>query len=437
MLQTSLQQHGTVYLTDIIFEGGANSRKGDRLVAELVGDHISGLLRHCHHLSPGVHSPSFFALFSNGMEGAMTTPQHNESHRVAAWHLLLRHPKPLDHDGHPRSSESSCVGASTALTQPVTAESLSIIYRAIAAKSDVYAGSDHLLDDVVVGAGRKSSSARELYPGSVSLTYGELTEESCRRVIHALQLTPSSRLLDIGSAFGRFCVYAALATGASVTGVEAGIKRAELASQFLEEIATSHSAIVTRSRIKLVQGDILRRLPELFAHSHVFLFDARFVKSTWCILAHLLSYLGGVQHRVIIWLIFESAVHGLGVRAVRTIRAGQVVMRVDGELIFDHTFAQQSAIAKLDLYAYMTRMPSHDRRGKKAFMHAWDISRYINSHVGTGAAQNVELKMVKNDLYVMAIRDIRRQEELLHDYKNWSTDPQSRDTLWTTDHDLQ
>ena len=142
-------------------------------------------------------------------------------------------------------------GASTALqqlriAQPALAtfESLSIIYKAIAAKSDMYAGSDHLLDDVVAGAGRKSSSARELYPGSVSLAYGELTEECCKRVFHALQLTPSSRLLDIGSAFGRFCVYAALATGASVTGVEAGIKRAKLASQFLDEIVRSHSAIV-------------------------------------------------------------------------------------------------------------------------------------------------------------------------------------------------
>ena len=54
-----------------------------------------------------------------------------------------------------------------------------------------------------------------------------------------------------------------------------------------------------------------------------------------------------------------------------TIRAGQVVMRVDGDIILDYTFPQQSAISKLDMYAYLVRMPSHDRTSKKAFMHAW------------------------------------------------------------------
>ena len=55
-----------------------------------------------------------------------------------------------------------------------------------------------------------------------------------------------------------------------------------------------------RPHIKLIHGDILNHLPELFAHSHVFLFDARFVDSTWHILAHLLSYLSGVTEQVVI-----------------------------------------------------------------------------------------------------------------------------------------
>ena len=88
----------------------------------------------------------------------------------------------------------------------------------------------------------------------------------------------------------------------SVTGIEVGIKRAQLAAQFLDEVTTEHSAIMApvRHRIKLVPGDILCNLLELFAHSHVFLFDARFVESTWHILAHLLSYLSGVTNQVVI-----------------------------------------------------------------------------------------------------------------------------------------
>ena len=353
------------------------------------------------------------------------------------------------------------------------------------AKSKVIAGSDHLLDGIDSDGGcsrRRKSSARDLYSDSVSLAFGELTKDSSWKVLKALAMTPSSRLLDVGSAFGRFCVHAALASppGVSVTGIEAGIKRAQLASQFLEELTQEHSVIMApvRPHIKLIQGDILCHLPELFAHSHVFLFDARFVDSTWQILAHLLSYLSGVTEQVVISCqplhtcnsdlvcgdpvsltlsggkqsftahvyrvssrmkhrhaveVFESPVHGLGVRAVRMIRAGQIIMHADGEEIYDTTFAQKSDVAKQGMYPYLTRMPSLDKQGERAFLHTLDVSRYINSHVNTPHTQNVAFRTVGSELYVVAVREIERGEELLHHYQNWTT---SGERAWLMYEDL-
>jgi SET domain-containing protein len=119
--------------------------------------------------------------------------------------------------------------------------------------------------------------------------------------------------------------------------------------------------------------------------------------------------------------VFESPVHGLGVRAVRALRVGQTIMRVIGEEMYDITFAQKSDVSKQGMYPYLTRMPALDKPGKRAFLHALDVSRYINSHVNT-YTQNVALRAVDSELYVVAVRDIGRGEELLNHYQNWSTD---------------
>ena len=498
-MQDSLRERGVVYLTDIDADdehtaaaSAAWNDKTEAVVRQLVGEQtFSGfLLRHCLHRSPGVHRPSFFALFSPD-GGHVTSPHHNESHRVAAWHLLLRHPKPASNsmevcnsNGNGMSAPSSHLVPSSVSMSRASPESIAQIHQALTAKSKVIAGSDHLLDGIDADGGSRSrkSSARDLYPGSVSLAFGELTEDSSSKVLKALAMTSSSRLLDVGSAFGRFCIHAALGSppGVSVTGIEAGIKRAQLASQFLEQLTQEHSAIMApvRPQIKLIHGDILNHLPELFAHSHVFLFDARFVDSTWHILAHLLSYLGGVTEQVVISCqplhtcnadlvcgdpvsltlsggkqsfmahvyrvssrmkhrhaveVFESPVHGLGVRAVRVIRAGQTILRVVGEEIYDTTFAQKSDVAKQGMYPYLTRMHSLDKRGERAFLHALDVSRYINSHVNTPHTQNVAFKAVDSELYVVAVREIGRGEELLHHYENWTT---NGERPWLTDQDL-
>ena len=500
-MQDSLRERSVVYLTDIAADkegidaaSAAWNDKAEAMVRQLVGEQIfSGfLLRHCSHRSPGVHSPSFYALFSPE-GGSITSPHHNEPHRVAAWHWLLRHPKPVSNSKEVCNSNShsndlsgppSHVVPLSVSTSRASPESVTRIHQAMTAKTKVIAGSDHLLDDIDSDGGsrRRKSSARDLYPDSVSLAFGELTEDSSWKVLEALAMTSSSRLLDVGSAFGRFCVHAALTSppGVSVTGIEAGIKRAQLASQFLEELTHEHSAIMApvRPHIKLIQGDILNHLPELFAHSHVFLFDARFVDSTWHILAHLLSYLSGVTEQVVISCqplhtcntdlvcgdpvsltlsggkqsftahvyrvstrmkhrhaveVFESPVHGLGVRAVRALRAGQTIMRVIGEEISDTTFAQKSDVAKQGMYPYLTRMPSLDKQRERAFLHALDVSRYINSHVNTAHTQNVAFKTVDGELYVVAVREIGRGEELLHHYQNWTADGERP---WVTDEDL-
>ena len=496
-MQDSLREQGVVYLTDIVGDkeriaaaSAAWNDKTETMVRQLVGEQtFSGfLLHHCSHRSPGVHSPSFYALFSPD-GGRITSPHHNESHRVAAWHWLLRHPKPESSsmevcNSNSMSAASSHVVPSSVSTCRASAESISLIHHAMTAKSKVIAGSDHLLDGIDADgvSRRRKSSARDLYPDSVSLAFGELTEDSSWKVLKALAMTSSSRLLDVGSAFGRFCVHAALASppGVSVTGIEAGIKRAQLASQFIEELTDEHNTIMApvRPHIKLIQGDILDHLPELFAHSHVFLFDVCFVPSTWQILAHLLSYLSGVTEQVVISCqplhtcnadlvcgdpvsltlsggkqsftahvysvssrlkhrhaveMFESPVHGLGVRAVRVIRAGQIIMRVLGEEIYGTTFAQKSDVAKQGMYPYLTRMHSLDKQGERAFLHALDVSRYINSHVNTPHTQNVTFKAVERELYVVAVREIGRGEELLSRYENWPTDGERP---WLTDEDL-
>ena len=487
-MQELLRERGSVYLTDLApreTSGGAPlawKDKAEEMVRELVGKQTATgfLLRHCLHLSPGVHSPSFSALFCSA-RGGFTSPHHNESHKVAAWNLLLRHRKP-GCDG------VECEQRINVCTAPVaqsgaTGGTVSVIHQAMVAKSKVIAGSDHLLDMIdPEGGSRRKSSVRDLYGNSVSLAFGELTEDSSWKVVNALAMTPSSRLLDVGSAFGRFCIHAALASppGVSVTGIEAGIKRAELASQFLEELTEEHNAIMApvRPHIRLIQGDIVHHLPLLFAHSHVFLFDARFVQSTWHMLAHLLSYLSGVQDQVVISCqalhkcnpdlvrdesvlltlsggkqtftahqyrvsplmkhrhpveVFQSSVHGLGVRAVRALRTGQTVMRVIGEVVYSTVFTQQSDVSKHSMYPYLTRMPALDKPGKRAFLHALDVSRYINSSVGTALPHNATLKAVDGELYVVAVREIGRGEELLAQYENWTRDGERP---WLTDEDL-
>ena len=394
--------HGNIlYLTDITSDKQNDDSapspwhdEAEEMVSKLVGERTAHgfLLRHCSHRSPGVHSPSFFALFTP--RGAhITSPHHNESHRVAAWHLLLQHPTSESKSAEvqraiPTSPSGMVPQVESAIATP--AATVSLIHQAMTAKSKLIAGSDHLLDDVDPDGGpRRMSSARERYATSVSLAFGELTEDSSWKVMEALAMTSSSRLLDVGSAFGRFCVHAALAAprGASVTGIEVGIKRAQLAAQYLDELTAEHEEVImpVRSNIKLIQGDILDHLVELFAHSHVFMFDERFIASTWQILAHLLSYLSGVSDQVVVSCqrldrcnedlvrgapvsltlsggkqtftshvyrvsprmqrrhaveVFQSPVHGLGVRAVRALRAGQAIMRVVGEVTNHTIFAQ-------------------------------------------------------------------------------------------------
>ena len=93
----TLDARGAVYLTDIVRHSAELGPDTAELMArKLIGEQTASgfLLRHCRHKGAGVHSPSFFALFAcheEGEEACFTSPHHNESHRIAAWHLLLRH----------------------------------------------------------------------------------------------------------------------------------------------------------------------------------------------------------------------------------------------------------------------------------------------------------------------------------------------------------
>ena len=284
-------------------------------------------------------------------------------------------------------------------------------------------------------------------------------------VLAALGLTASSRLLDIGSAYGRFCVHAALAAprGAMVTGVEVGKKRAELASAFVDTLTAEHADIMlpVRDSIKLVCGNILDHLPELFAHSHLFIFDGRFTQSAWCALAYLLSYLAGVTGQVIISCqdlakvnsdlvrgrsvplelaevmgssqsftahvytvdsakkrchtveAYPTAAHRLAVRAVRALRAGQTIMRVEGSPVTHGWFNRQKAVAKREAYPYLTGLPALDRPGERTFLLALDVTRYIRRSTDTQQPCNVTVVPAGTEVYVVAVCDIPCGAELV------------------------
>ena len=512
-IQDKLRERGAVYLCDVSADvsraklpAALWDEQTTLLVHQLIGEQTANgfLLRHCAHKGVGVHTPSFFALFAGRGSSMAASSHHSESHRCAAWHLLLHHPKPacgsvLAHTDRAAlttlpwslsSSSSACLPSSssvspsreqTAATRTIAAAALSLIHRAMASKTRAIAGSDHYLDAIdPADRARVPTSAAALYANSASLSFGQLTEDTSQRVLRELAMTSSSRLLDVGSAFGRFCVYAALAAppGACVTGIEVGIKRAQLAAHFVDELTAEHSAIMqpVRANIKLVQGDILDHMQELLVHSHVFMFDARFMESTWRILAHLLSYMAGVTDQVVVscqslhthnrdllcqqrvqlstgenkftahvfrvdrrkksWHaveVYRSAVHGLGVRAVRTLRVGQTIMQVVGESIDSSTFNQLRDASKRRMYPYLTRIPSANAN-KRVFLHALDVSRYINSRVGTAHSQNVAYKYEGGELLVVAVREIKRGEELLSDYDNWTSDEGQRP--WLTDRDM-
>ena len=504
-MSDTLAAQGAVYLTDVVTDSALCPDTTTPLVEELIGEQTAAgfLLRHCRHKGDGVHSPSFFAMFSStGSEENFTPPHHNESHRVAAWHLLLRHPKRSSTSAHysfrsrhstaSSSHDSSPSSFYSSPSPPASSASAdaSLIFHALAAKSALIAGSDHLLDgiepvsaaEVVDGVKRSARvlqsgtgmSERERYPKSVSLAFGELTEESGYKVLAALGMSASSRLLDIGSAFGRFSVQAALAAprGASVTGVEVGIARAQHAAKYLSELRADHRSIMERCSVELLPGDILDQLALLFTHSHVFIFDERFVECTWRVIAHLLSYMAGVtKQRVIscqalhtvnpdllrgepvpltlsavaggsqsftgyVYTIDErarachkvevcrDAVHGLGLRAARTLRCGQVVMAVEGVEVGRAVFDKLATVSKRAMFPHLIPLPSSrapkHAKGERVYMYAENASRFVNSCHGSAQPHNVAFRCVDGHLLLVAVADIRRGQELLADYHNWS-----------------
>jgi hypothetical protein len=176
-VQEALAQRRTVYLTDIVSRTSLQpaadwKQQADGLVAQLLGRHMTTgfLLRHCSYPTPGVHSPSYFVLFcdaaASDSDVALTSPHHNESHRCAAWHLLLRHPKPVD-----VRVDDSCVALPDSPAAPVSTDRSVVtatILRALAAKTDIHEGNSVLevgMTSTSVRGRRSASSptAKDLY----------------------------------------------------------------------------------------------------------------------------------------------------------------------------------------------------------------------------------------------------------------------------------
>jgi hypothetical protein len=480
-VQEALTQQRTVYLTDIVSRScGTWKQRADGLLAAVLGQHTTTgfLLHHCSYPTPGVHSPSYFALFSNAAAlksaVAQSTPHHNESHRCAAWHLLLRHPKQSVIHRSPSvhvavvAADSSLVIERPVVNDAVSSAAIATIFRALAAKTDIHEGNSVLADGMASSSVRTrgstpSRAARDLYPLSVSRALGQLTMGSGEKIINALQLTPFTRLLDVGSGFGRFCIQAALSSGAPVTGIEAIHSTAQHAERFLSELFVEHSDVMASvfGKIRLVKGDILAHLSELFNHRRLFLFDKGFVEKTWSTLAYLFSYLADVSDLRIMSCqpmhlrnsdlvqgekvelnlsksrgqsfaahvytidqqakrrhlveVFLSGMHRLGVRATRAIQHGSTIMFVHGEIVYDGVIDQQSEAWRQERLPYLVRTPSEDKKDMKAFMYAWGISRYIKIVSHTRPTPNVKFATLRNaerQLYVMATQHIAKGEEL-------------------------
>jgi hypothetical protein len=95
----------------------------------------------------------------------------------------------------------------------------------------------------------------------------------------------------------------------------------------------------------------------------------------------------------------------------------QIIICVQGELMFDTCFVQQPDVSKLCMYPYLLRMSTLDKPGNRYFFCTPWTSAGISTV--THYLQNVTFHAVREELYVVATVDIGTGQELSHHYQNW------------------
>ena len=428
----------------------------------ILGAHLTEgyLLRHCASSSSVLQRPA--VLF----DGAF----HSQPHRVGAWCLLphCRTAAPVD----------DVAGTLTRETSSHNVEALvETLYSFMRRSTRLSAGNEHMLEGV--GGRTRSANGHKLpdigehYADTVSIAAGDITRASAARLIQTMAMDETSRFLDVGSSTGCLCVHVALATRAvRVTGIEVLKPRSVLAQQLYRDVVAQSCSMasVLGRRVQHVTGDIMGNLSLLFEHTHVFMFDKCFAPVTRAVLAHVVSYLsddGGGTVRTIASChdlrehnpdlqrvgepislaltggtesfqsyifsvdqkrknthaveVFRSRIHGLGLRTTRSVMAGQRLCAVIGEVMEYIALRAKRLVSKKMLYPYLLPAAADE----SCVLHVLNVSRFLNSSAGTGQSPNVCLLpgAPNETLWIIAIRPVARNEELLADYPvyDWCT----------------
>ena len=119
--------------------------------------------------------------------------------------------------------------------------------------------------------------------------------------------------------------------------------------------------------------------------------------------------------------VFRSRVHGLGLRTTRAVMEGQRLCAVIGDVMECAALRAKKPVSKKMLYPYL--LPTGV--DKSCVLHVVNVARFLNSSAGTGQLPNVcFLPGTSHDrLWIIAIRPIAMNEELLADYPvyDWCT----------------
>ena len=137
---------------------------------------------------------------------------------------------------------------------------------------------------------------------SVSTGWGESTPHGLHRLIAVLRdfdMTTNSHFMDIGSGFGRVPALIANLFHCRSSGIEVMESRHRIGM----DIATSgifESSIV--AKIKLIHGDILHHLSDLFDVTHIYSFDWVIPSTVKTILLHLLAFMSPNESQVKVFI---------------------------------------------------------------------------------------------------------------------------------------
>ena len=281
------------YIQDIsLVHANVREAAAARLESVLPAALVRGqALQHCTLKTDGVHRPSFYLLrcsdfaLENDLGSAAVTEVHNESQRLGFWHHLL----PSDALDWQQERLTRPLTSAAEYNVVARRQKVTRLYKLYGTLTKLRAGADAFAPSVYDNLSRM-----------VSTSWGELGQASVDRLVEAmLEHGPQSDdvVLDVGSGYGRLAAHVALRRGVSVMGVEAVPDRHETAKHCLVD-ATAHKYDLAGVRLHI--GNVLDNIHLLLPATHVIMFDARFPSDTRAILRSLLPRLAGSRLRMVV-----------------------------------------------------------------------------------------------------------------------------------------